>query len=373
MFISGLGMALIWFLLVSKDLQSSMTKNSMMMMISTSSSSSSSPSLNLRFNWSQLELQSPIAKRMWQHQSNCSLPNGNYMLRKKMFGLGSDLHVWGAALCNAMEEGVRMRTYHYTDSWVWLNREVCGSSNASVMTCYFPRSELLCPQDWEDPPQEIHHDVANPIHVKCNRTMQRYNKSDWRASGIELLFTHVSDVVMKEAQRQLNLVFGDKVPEDLITVHMRWGDKKFENRLHGVLQYVRAVEEIKSVRGDANEDAHIFLSTEDPAAVEAFRKMAPRNWKIYLDQMYHEMLPHRPTEDMYNKVPHTSRKLNGKVGLWSLGSLLVAMEANAFVLTRTSNWSRLMDEIRKNILNPRCNDCTFMVDLSRDDPKFKEW
>jgi hypothetical protein len=44
---------------------------------------------------------------------------------------------------------------------------------------------------------------------------------------------------------------------------------------------------------------------------------------------------------------------------------LVAMEANDFVLTTGSNWSRLMNEIRINILNPRCNDCTTMIDLKR--------
>jgi hypothetical protein len=50
------------------------------------------------------------------------------------------------------------------------------------------------------------------------------------------------------------------------------------------------------------------------------------------------------------------------------GSLLVAMEANYFVLTTASNWSRLMNELRKNFVEPRCNNCTLMVDL-----KYGEW
>ena len=47
----------------------------------------------------------------------------------------------------------------------------------------------------------------------------------------------------------------------------------------------------------------------------------------------------------------------------ALGSLLVAMEANDFVLTTASNWSRLMDELRKNVLEPRMANGTIMVDL----------
>lgn len=39
--------------------------------------------------------------------------------------------------------------------------------------------------------------------------------------------------MIREAERQLNLVFRDvfKVPLDLITVEMRWGDKKKEMKL----------------------------------------------------------------------------------------------------------------------------------------------
>jgi hypothetical protein len=43
--------------------------------------------------------------------------------------------------------------------------------------------------------------------------------------------------------------------------------------------------------------------------------------------------------------------------------LLVALEANYFVLTTASNWSRLMNELRKNVLDPSCGDCTRMIDL----------
>jgi hypothetical protein len=64
-----------------------------------------------------------------------------------------------------------------------------------------------------------------------------------------------------------------------------------------------------------------------------------------------------------NGAPKMSKGLNGTAGRITLGSLLVAMEANDFVSTTASNWSRLMNELRKSILDSRCGNCTHMIDL----------
>jgi hypothetical protein len=352
--------------------------------------------LRLRFDWTNLTVLSPIAKLMVSHQSNCTLPLGNYFWRKKIFGLGSDLHVWSAALCNAIEDGLRIRT-HNVNPWVWVDSKQCNADDVqlSTLSCYFPHAELQCPEDrkqlsslLEDSPFEtlglsvlhgaVNFNISNPIHFKCNKSptspMNVYSKTEWRAAGTEALFSRVSPLVQKEAERQLNLVFpSGKVPPDLITVHMRWGDKKFENKVSGIDETLDGIRKIRLKRGDdLNHPTSILLCTEDPKAVMAFQMAAPKHWKIYLDQFYNEMLPHRPDDDrIYNKVPKISRSLNGKTGLWSLGSLLVAMEANSFVLVLSSNWSRLMDELRRNVLNPRCHNCTHMVNIATG--KWQEW
>ena len=46
----------------------------------------------------------------------------------------------------------------------------------------------------------------------------------------------------------------------------------------------------------------------------------------------------------------------GKYGLQVLASLLIAMEADGFVLTTTSNFSRT------NVVDVHCSGCTEMVD-----------
>ena len=331
----------------------------------------------LRFDWTNLPVQSKVAKLMLSHQTNCSLPLGNHNWRKKIFGLGSDLHVWGAALCNGIDEGHRIRTGN-VNPWVWIDQEKCDADTveASALRCYFPHAELQCPDDVNNVPL-VQFNISNPIRVKCNMTetssMNVFNKSDWRAAGVELLFSRVATIVQEEGERQLNLVFPDGVPSDLITVHMRWGDKKFENKIVEVSQTIDAIATIRKQRGDNLQDpVSIFLCTEDPKAADSFFKAAPKNWRIYIDHFYREMLPFRPEdESIYNVVPKMSRTLNGKPGLWALGSLLVAMEANTFVLTLSSNWSRMMDELRRNVLNPRCQGCTYVVDVAKG--RWKEW
>jgi hypothetical protein len=328
----------------------------------------------LRFDWTNLAPQSPLAQRMLAHQTSCSLPLGNFVYRNQ-FGLGSDLHIWGQALCNGMESHHRIRT---TGPWTWMDQEKCGDL-ASPMACYFSQSELNCEGDETLARQyptftpDLHNISRSngKLKYRCDSIMGVTTpKNELRASATEFLFGHVSSLVVQEAERQIALVFEKvgQVPKDLITVHIRWGDKAREMQLVPISDYIQAIEEVLDQRKSNDKTANIFLATEDPQAVKEFQKLAPAKWNIYLDQYYTDMLPYRISE--YNGSPKMSAQLNGRTGLVALGSLLVAMEANDFILTTASNWSRLFNELRKSILNPRCNDCTTMADLR---PVKNEW
>jgi hypothetical protein len=329
--------------------------------------------LELRFDWTSLSPRSPLAIRMMQHQTNCDLPLGYFRYRNR-FGLGSDLHVYSQALCNAIE-GQQVRV-HSTTPWNWWDVEMCNntaSRDETAMSCYFPASELQCPGDAE----RVHlagaaafaKNISNArgkVKVRCPEIMAEYTISQIRAAGTEFLFTRVSQHIQDEATRQLNRVFSSNdhqqgVPVDLITVHIRWGDKEQEIKLLGIESYIQAVKDILKQRKRPLDTANIFLATEDPRALTAFQATAPVGWKIYVDQYFHDLLPHR--RDIYNGPNHMALDLQGKPGPAALGSLLVAMEANDFVLTTASNWSRLMNELRGSILDHACGNCTLLVDL----------
>lgn len=92
------------------------------------------------------------------------------------------------------------------------------------------------------------------------------------------------------------------------------------------------------------------------------KRFAPQEWNIYEDQMIKDMKMFRP--DKGNNAVVAARKSHGKEGIESLGSLILAMESSAFVLTGKSNWSRLINELQRTILYSNCSFCTRVVDLS---------
>jgi hypothetical protein len=265
-----------------------------------------------------------------------------------------------------MEENVRVWTLL---PWQWRDQESCAPTDKSSLNCYFDSAELLCNKDAQLNDATASYKVSSPYLVNCSSILSSQEQvAAFRAAAVEYLFASVSPLVIQEAERQLNLVFKEGVPPDLITVQIRWGDKQKEMKLLPAQDYVKGVQRILEKRNNSSSPVSLYLATEDPKAVQAFRQAAPTEWTIHVDQYFHDMLPLRNETNVYNQGPKTARATNGRAGLVALGSLLVAMEANDFVLTTASNWSRLMNELRKNILDPQCNKCTSMVDL-----KYGEW
>ena len=87
----------------------------------------------------------------------------------------------------------------------------------------------------------------------------------------------------------------------------------------------------------------VFLTTEDPKAVEAFREAAPDNWKIIL---YKPALQH-------NHHPAGAAHGDKRAGWNSMIALVLAMQSDKLVITSGSNWGRLMEELCLERF-PRC-------------------
>lgn len=221
--------------------------------------------LRLRYDWTKLSPSLDLTKHIVKHQSNCSLPMSTFTYRNR-FGLGSDIHVYSQALGYGIETNRRIRT---VGNWTWMDQSECGNTNnnnahvvvedgsssssetierglaargflESPMRCYFATSELNCPGD-------VEYAIANPGFDTNNGGLSKANGNMIARSGdylsailpskkdggeqqlqtavVESLFTRLTPRVVREAERQLNLVFGgkDRVPKDLITVHIRWG------------------------------------------------------------------------------------------------------------------------------------------------------
>jgi hypothetical protein len=358
--------------------------------------------LQLRFNYTNLERLSPLAKQIERMQNDCKIHKHGIFRHRNYAGLGSELHSYSMGLCTALElKNVRLKSI---GSWIYRDEQQClkiGDID-SPMSCYFPQSEPICPTDNDNTTKVNITKENGSIDAKSCPTVKRKTvggTSAIRAATTEYLFTRISNVVQEEGERQLYTLFGTNtktnrhVPKNLITVHIRWGDKGVEMKLVTITSYIDAIQQILDQRNlkkrpeqqqqnhmvyietqsglnstkddnDSDDKVHILLCTEDPEALDHFMKVKPVHWNVYIDQYYVEMLPYREqVGNVLNANVMTAESLNGRSGLIALGSLLVAMEANDYVLTTGSNWSRLMNEIRKNIINPRCDNCTTMIDL----------
>ena len=316
------------------------------------------------------ELVSAMANRIDAHQTNCSLPRASYSMN--WAGLGSDLHVWSQALCGMMEIGFRLWAhgggrdgYNKEGYWRWADKKHCGLYRSGVIGCYFPLEELKCRPENRVRTIEnaVGHKIESEHSVHCPGIYKESGGlAEYRAAAIEYLFSKgFTPFVQEEIVKQMQLVFSQpSAPANLITVHIRWGDKKTEMELVKINAYVEAIEKILKQRRFQHH-VNIFVSTEAPKAAAALRNAAPPEWSIYGDASVGELSQVRPENG--NQALSAAINSKGFAGTAALASLAIAMEANEFVLTTASNWSRLINELRKNVIEPRCGKCTVMIDL----------
>jgi hypothetical protein len=331
---------------------------------------------HLRYDWSRLAPLSTMARRVHQHQSDCSKPRIVHFMNNN--GMGSDIHQWAISLCHALEMDATLLTappekkdgnwYKY---WIWEDQALCSEAElANPLSCYFGPAKTTKKCDNAlaacKHPADTNCVISRGQGAFLKEPVERFCAlgSEWTSAAVEYLFSPMDPRVVEAAESAISTVFGaEGIPPAMITVHMRWGDKGEEMDLVAVEDYVEAAK-VFVVKHNLTAPA-VYLSTEDPAALVAFRAMAPKHWRVYADPMLEQTAATRPKSG--NHAVETAKTTLGNEGLHALASVLIAMEAQFYVLTTGSNWSQLIDELRSRIIDPRCGQCTTMVDLRTQD------
>jgi len=298
-------------------------------------------------------------------------------------------------------------------NWSWNDGAVCPSvigakarnapdltrsvGRSSALWCYFGHHEsgLRCPEgslNWYGERRAI----ASWKHATCEGYLRQYTKKEVSTAVVEWLFQNVSRIVIEDAERQIEEAFpvnanetsaslgirtrtnqqfrrwpGLPPSKSLVTVHVRWGDKAREMQLTTMDEIIDGTKKLLTEDELAGtDDVHVYVVTEDPRALKAFQEESPPNWIVHssgpkigisadrnvdLNAKMTALQAYRNNMDMMS--------LGGKAGLESLAGLLIAMQANRYVLQTQSNWSRLIDELRRNVVDLRCDGCTRMIDL----------
>jgi len=230
----------------------------------------------------------------------------------------------------------------------------CSADVATPLECYFGRGSV-CPL----PDDATSLPMLKPDFNAC---------PPWgpgRAAAYEYVFRRLPDRIVEQTERAAAHLYRNGGPH--VSVHMRWGDKWTENDLPSVAAYIEGV---KRVSKGCGLPAHliIFVMTEDPSALAQFKKQAPSEWTV---------LYHAPALGMGGVVDardHTSKSrktppqdaaaTGGSQGLHSLVALMLSLESSAFVLTGSSNWSRMWEDVIHAKAN-KMQNCRQVLDVCK--------
>eukprot|EP01039_Chlorochromonas_danica_P000593 gene593-639_t len=275
------------------------------------------------------------------------------------------MHMWSQALCNALQRGETLQQLP-DQVWVWNERKFCTGREHQPLRCYFNITNHCPPHHGRPIIIDYRNDLSNcPNWIPDEKARQPF-----RAAAMELLFSHLSNDLIQEVELAGRAIFGEKgIPhENLLTVHIRWGDKASEMRLVDIPTYIQALSTF--INQASISDPHIFITTESSNARKKLEQAIHDkglNWKLF-----HYEPPEVAQPDLERIPIHVAFASEGASGKASMIALLLSLEARYFVLTSGSNWSRLINELRTNVVDAQCGNCTRMVDLQQAF-KFHNW
>jgi len=305
--------------------------------------------------WINRPLHSALAKEIQEHQSKCTPKVAHHWQQKS--GMGSDLHIWTQTICNSMQAGETL--LQLDEPWIWNDKSFCKEGNhTQPFSCYF-NLQSHCPNS-----TNVNHPAkwTNGWNMCPKYIKDMDSRQVFRAAAIEYLFSNLHPRLVQEAEDAIKEVFGASgIPQDMITLHLRLGDKHTEMKLVTPLEYYNAIDNFID-RHPHLTDPHIYVTTESLDGLEKVQeqlKKHQKTWKVhyYAPAIFNSKEVISPM-DMADKT-------QGSIGKHSIIALLLAMEARYYIMTSGSNWSRLIDELRKNVVDVQCNKCTEMVDLRR--------
>lgn len=138
-----------------------------------------------------------------------------------------------------------------------------------------------------------------------------------------------------------------------VSIHIRHGDKSKEMNLVPTSKYLQAADDLVEMHPFGYRRT-AFMSTEDPSAIE---EMVASNLSGTWNWLWWDV------PRINSNGPDQLVALNMRRGelsfIWWL-QLFIALEADAWVGTRGSNWNRLIDELRC-IWVPKCQNVYYEV------------
>jgi len=361
----------------------------------TSALSSSSPSISdvlylpqyhshlsvLKLNPAHLAAKThEIQKLLYEHQYPADCGSARLLVsRGHESGFGSSLHVMGAHLAIALNEG-RVFIWSDTAHEYMTDPETCGSVR-NVLCHFRPPSKCTLNDlnsdnhrfiaDYGGPEQVYRHALPEKVVQILRRSEPNATQDEikymWRAQSVAFL-ARLNDAALEQI-RGWRFRSGPvhphsaPFPPGVISAHIRHGDKGTEMPLIPTEKYFEAAEQLRWSHPSFLQ-RKIFVSTDDPNAIEWIRKNRTSpflQWEVWWNN-----LERKATTKFFWHLEGLVTP-RGQLCRRHLLELLMALECDAWIGTRSSNWNRLIDELRC-IWVPKCSHP--YLEVGRKDPDF---
>lgn len=179
----------------------------------------------------------------------------------------------------------------------------------------------------------------------------------WRAQSASFVL-RPNKKTLAEMQRHVLQIFPrEKVQKGTISCHIRRGDKWTETAMTEDATYVHALEQllVQAEHQGVHLNREVFLSTEDPQAIIYFENL--KNWTTYYTVVPRKPDRNRSNQDYAREFGPARELIN------SLINLDLALQSDAWVGTLSSNWCRLIDELRSTL---RCKASGLYLDAQQE-------
>lgn len=178
----------------------------------------------------------------------------------------------------------------------------------------------------------------------------------WRAVSAAYIVRPNERTLHAIEERKKLIYPAREIAPGTIAVHVRHGDKWRESELVDDARYIKIVERLKAQASDELGLTHnIYLSTEDEGTVRSFQQFA--GWNVSYTHVQRFTDPQLSPLNIAGRIGRANEMLN------SLVSLDLALQCDAFVMTLSSNWCRLIDELRATV---RCKADRPLLDAQQD-------
>ncbi|KAI9021058.1 hypothetical protein DFJ74DRAFT_671656 [Hyaloraphidium curvatum] len=304
------------------------------------------------------EIQSLILRHQYRPASECAA--AKFMSNGWFSGMGHEWHVGGQYLALAMELG-RIFLWDSKSGVHYARGPHCEGAPRSWL-CYF-RPETNC-SAWANEGNTIpaanitktermvvegrdfvSTEVADLVRRERPEITVPELKYLWRAQSVAFLI-RLNDKTVDAVRRlrmepNMTAVAGSPgppesvfpLPRGCISAHVRHGDKGREMPLVAYSAYAAAAERLRWLNPTPFRRV-MFLSSEDPKVIEEGASL-PEKWTVYYSD-----IPRENTNGQRQQVLHPM------MTVLHLLQLLMALECDAWIGTRGSNWNRLIDELK---------------------------